>query len=552
MAPLATAGPISPLGWPAGRLHMKNTISFRLRAWWMGGCFGMALLAGLSPAGVWAQEARFDILEYRVEGTTLLPTIAVENAVYPHLGEGKGLTDVEQARESLEKAYHAAGYLTVLVTIPQQRVNEGLVRLTVTEAPVDRLRVTDSRYFLPSDIKAAAPELAEGNVPNFQDMQTELAALNRSPDRRVTPVLRPGKTPGTVEVDLKVQDSFPLHGSLELNDRYSPDTSRTRASASIRWDNLWGKQHSVGLNVQTAPGEPSESQVFSLNYTWPLRGGDFLAFYGVKSDSDVAAVGTLNVVGRGTILGARYIRPLPGSASHYHSAVFGVDYKDFDQAVNLIGSGGFNTPIKYLPFTIGWDSTWLAEQRTTRAGVSFNFHLQGLVSDEQEFADKRFKGRPAYVYLRGNFAEERTLENKYGLTVRGSWQVAGQPLISNEQFAIGGVDTVRGYLESAALGEKGLALSIEGSSPNLASQVPWLKDSPGTLRAIAFLDAGHVRVKDPITATDRFSLASLGLGLRLEASKGLDASLQWAYPLKPVGNTARGDHRFHFSVAYNW
>lgn len=510
------------------------------------------MILNLGLGSVFAQDARFNILEYLVEGTTLIPTLTVEEAVYPHLGEGKSLDDIEKAREALEKAYHAAGYLTVLVSIPQQRVNDGLVRLIVTEAPIDRLRVTDSRYFLPSEIRAAAPELAEGKVPNFQDMQTELTALNRNADRRVTPVLRPGKTPGTVEVDLKVQDNLPLHGSLELNDRYSQDTSRTRASASIRWDNLWGKQHGIGLNLQTVPGKPNESQVISLNYTWPQRGGDILAFYGLKSDSDVAAVGTLNVVGRGVILGTRYIRPLPGSDKHFHSASFGIDYKDFDQSVNLIGSGGFNTPIKYLPLTIGWDSTWLGEKATTRAGVAFNFHLQGLVGSEQEFADKRFKGKPAYAYLRGNYSQERTLGNRYSWAVRSTWQLAGQALISNEQFAIGGVDTVRGYLESAALGESGLSLSVEGKSPNLATHLFNQEESKAQLNAIAFADAGHVRVKDPITAADRFSLSSFGLGLRLQGWKGLDAALIWAYPLKTINKTERGDHRLHFTVAYEW
>ncbi len=88
----------------------------------------------------------------------------------------KTLADVEKAREALEKAYHGAGYLTVLVSIPQQKVNGGVVRLEVTEAPVDRLRVVGSRYYSLGEIKAAAPELAEGKVPNFNDMQKQLAA----------------------------------------------------------------------------------------------------------------------------------------------------------------------------------------------------------------------------------------------------------------------------------------------------------------------------------------------------------------------------------------
>lgn len=503
-------------------------------------------------ASVQAQDARFDVFEYRVEGTSLLPAITIERAVYAHMGESKTLADVEKAREALEKAYHGAGYLTVLVSIPQQRVDGGVVRLQVTEAPVDRLRVTDARFYSPEDIKAAAPSMQEGQVPNFQDVQAELTALNRSPDRRVTPVLRPGKTPGTVEVDLKVQDRFPFHGSVELNDRYSPDTTRTRASANLRWDNLWGRQHSIGLTVQTAPEKPSESRVFSLNYTLPLQSGGFLALYGIRSDSDVSAVGALNVVGRGDIFGLRYIRPLPGSEGFFHNASFGIDHKDFDQSVNLIGSGGFNTPIAYTPLSIGWDGTWLTAQRTTRAGLSFNFHTSGLGASEQEFADKRFMGRPSYMYLRGHASQERTLAGDWGIDWRASGQWADQALISNEQFAIGGLDTVRGYYESAALGELGLALSVEGRSPNLARRWPSLADTFSELRALAFVDAGHVRVIDPITETRKYTLASLGLGLRARGPNGLQAALWWAYPLKALGSTARGEQRLHFSLAYEW
>ncbi len=236
-------------------------------------------LTGLMPLPyAYAQNAQFDVFEYRVEGATLLPVALIEEAVYPHLGEAKTLDDVEGAREALERAYHAAGYLTVLVTIPQQKVEEAVIRLAVTEAPVKRLRMVDSRYFSPADIKAAIPELAEGNVPNFPEMQKQLASLNRSADRRVTPVLRAGKTPGTVEVDLKVKDQLPLHGSIELNSRQIPNTSLTRLSANVSWDNLWHRQHSLGITGLVAPQNPDESKVISANYTMPVPTGGFLAF----------------------------------------------------------------------------------------------------------------------------------------------------------------------------------------------------------------------------------------------------------------------------------
>lgn len=503
-----------------------------------------------------AQEATFDVFEYRVEGTTLLPAIVVEQAVYAYLGEKKSLADVENARESLEKAYHGAGYLTVLVSIPQQKVDGGVVKLAVIEAPVARLRVVESRYFSLGEIRAAAPELAEGKVPNFNQMQKELAALNRSSDRKVTPVLRPGKTPGTVEIDLKVQDQLPLHGNVELNDRYSQDTTRTRLTASLRWDNLWQKQHGLGITVQTAPENIDESRVFAANYTWPLASGDYLALYGVKSESDVAAVGTLNVVGNGVILGARYIMPLRSrSEGFFHTATLGVDYKDFDQSVNLIGSGGFNTPITYMPFILGWDGTWLGQselgqRRTTKFGAAFNFHLRGLVADEQEFADKRFKGRANYAYLRGSFSHEESWPTGWGVTARGGWQITAQPLISNEQFAIGGVDTVRGYLESAALGENGVSLSLEARTPNFAKHLSGVLDD---VHLLVFIDGGSVHVRQPLPGQDdRFTLAGTGLGVRFSGGHGMSAGLDWAVALQSMGNTESGDSRAHFRLGYEW
>lgn len=502
-----------------------------------------------------AQDAQFDVFEYRVEGATLLPRITVEQAVYPHLGEQKTLADVEKAREALEKAYHAAGYLTVLVAIPPQKVDEKVVRLTVTEAPVERLRVVESRYFSLGEIRAGVPQLAEGTVPHFPQMQKELAALNKSSDRRITPVLRPGKTPGTVEVDLKVKDQLPLHGNVELNDRYSADTTRTRLSASLRWDNLWQAQHGLGITVQTAPQEPDESKVFSASYTWPLASGNYLAFYAVKSDSDVAAVGTLNVRGNGVIAGARYILPLRSKTEgFFHTATLGADYKDFSQSVALVNGGGFDRPITYLPFTLGWDGTWLGRSdsgrgRTTKAGVSFNFQMRGLVADEEEFFLKRFKGRPDYSYLRGSFSHEETWPEGWGASLKGSWQVAAQPLISNEQFAIGGVDTVRGYLESAALGENGLALSLEARTPNLAKR---LDDALDEVYALVFFDGGEVRVREPITADDRFTISGTGLGVRLKGWGGVSAGLDWAVALNDLGTTERGESRAHFRLGYEW
>ena len=503
-----------------------------------------------ASVGVHAQQANtFNIFEYRVEGSTLLPTRVVEKAVYPFLGEQRSYNDVEAARTALEKAYHDAGYLTVLVTVPEQKVSDATVRLSVVEAAVSRLRVTDSRYFSLGEIKAAVPALQEGSVPQFGDVQDQMGEVNRSTDRRVTPVLRPGRESGTVEADLKVEDTYPLHGTFDLNNRNNEGTSPTRASASVHWDNLWSRLHSFGVTLQTAPEKTNDSQVLSLNYSAPLGGGETLTGYVVHSESDVAVVDGVDTIGNGDIYGVRYLIPLLGDAGFYHSLTLGADYKNFKQSVRQVGSGGFNTPIQYLPGTVGWDAGWTAPGHDARFGVSFNFQWPGVFSSDAEFADKRYKGYPGYSYLKGNFSRKDSVIADWTFEVRGSWQYATQALISNEQFSIGGADTVRGYYESAATGENGVALTLEAATPN------FIHDKTASVRdlhLVVFADAAQVSVIDPLFATSNFQLASNGVGLRLSGPRGLSLSVDWAVALNSIGTTHAGDNRAGLRVIYDW
>ncbi len=149
-------------------------------------------------------ERQIYIQEYRVEGTHKLSELEVEEAVYPYLGPGRTTEDVEQARASLEKAYQDKGYQTVSVQIPPQQVRNGVVVLQVIEGKVGRLRIHGSRYFSLEQIRKQAPSMAEGTVPNFNDVTRDIVALNQLPDRRITPSLRAGVEPGTVDIDLNV------------------------------------------------------------------------------------------------------------------------------------------------------------------------------------------------------------------------------------------------------------------------------------------------------------------------------------------------------------
>lgn len=500
-----------------------------------------------------AEESSFDVLEYRVLGNSTLPAIEVERAVYPHLGPGKTFADVESARQNLESAYRTAGYATVFVDIPEQQVDEGIVRLRVSEGRIDRVRVTGARYFSNRSIRAAVPGLERGDVPKLAEVQEQLTALNASSrDRTIVPVLKAGRTPGTVDVELQVQDKLPAHASLELNDRYTADTSRLRLTASLSYDNLFQRQHSLSFQYQTAPEEPSDSRAIVGSYVFrvPTWDNTVFALYAVDSKSDIAALGTLSVLGTGNIFGMRAIRTLTPQRDYMHNVTFGLDYKDFLEDIRLEQDEGLTTPIRYIDWSAAYTGTLRTEATMTTFNFSANFGIRGLINDSDEFADKRFMARPNYVYFRGGVQHLLQLPLRMQAFVRLSGQFAVSPLVSNEQFIIGGADTVRGYLESTNLGDYGASETFELRNDYL-SQL--LQMPAGSAYVMAFVDAGQVAVLDPLPSQiSQYSLASWGLGLRVGGWHGAELALDFARALRDSSSVRAGDDRAHFSFRYSF
>jgi len=508
--------------------------------------------AGEPQASADPDQPRFDIWEFAIAGNTLLEARLVERAVYAHLGPERTIEDVEAARQALESAYRDAGYGTVLVDIPEQDVVNGVVELRVVQGEVERLRVTGSRYFSLGRIKAGVPSLAEGQVPYLPDVQDDLAQLNRAtPDRRITPVLRPGRTPGKLEVELKVDDSLPLHAGVELNDRYSRDTERLRLNANVRYDNLWQREHSWSLAYQVAPQNRDNVEVFSSTYMFRIPDSNrIVTLYGVKTSSDVATVGTLGVVGEGTIAGVRGTLPLPAFDGYFHSLTLGLDYKDFGESIELLGADSLNTPISYQMWSLSYSGTWIGEHGETELGVILNAAPRGLGNTEKEFENKRFQSKPNFIYMTVRLS--RLQPWWFGSQLYGLFegQVADSPLISNEQFAFGGVQSLRGYLESQVFVDDGLRATVELRSPSFG---PWLWERLERLRVHGFVDAAHGRIQQPLPGQDiDFTLWSTGLGLRLGAFDGFDAELDWALPLKDSGDIDAGESRVHFSLGYDF
>jgi hemolysin activation/secretion protein len=482
-----------------------------------------------------------------VDGAHLLKNVEVEEAVYPYLGPGRTPDDVEKARAALEKAYKDKGYQTVVVEVPQQQVRGGVVMLKVVEEKVGRLRVHGSRYYSLEDIKKSAPSLAEGTVPNFNDVTRDIVALNQLADRRVTPVLKAGAEPGTVDIDLNVKDTNPLHGSVELNNRYSADTTELRVNGSVSYNNLWQAGHSIGASYQVAPQRPDDAQVFSGFYLARFPDVKWLSLMlqGTKQDSNVSTLGGTSVAGKGQSIGARAIIALPPLKDYYQTLSIGFDYKHFDQNIVVSGSK-ILAPITYYPFSVNYGGTWIGKGHETEFNASVNFHFRGLGSGTTEFDTRRYNADGGYIYLRSDLAHTQDLPFGFQMYGKVQGQVTNQPLVDSEEIGGGGLGTVRGYLESEVLGDNGVFGSLELRSPSLGD---WWKNVITDWRVYAFGEGGVVTVNDALAEqTSEFNLASVGVGTKMKLLGHFNGSLDVGMPLIGQSHTEAHDLLMTFRV----
>ncbi len=474
-------------------------------------------------------EQTLYIRQYRVVGSKVLPRAEVDDAVYGYLGPGRTAEDVEQARTALEKAYQDKGFKTVSVSVPKQSAARGVVVLVVTEAPVGRLRVQGSRYFNIDQIKNRAPSLKEGTVPNFNEVEREIIELNQSADLQVTPSLKPGAVPGTVDVELTVKDKLPLHGSVELNNRYSANTTPLRLNFDLRYSNLWQLGHTIGFGFQIAPQRPDDALVYSAYYIAPVPGVNWLSVMvqAIRQNSNVSTLGGTAVAGNGEIYGGRFLFDLPGGPGFYHSASFGLDYKHFTQDLSL-GDQLVGSPITYYPFVTSYNAALIGKGRVTELSAAITFHFRGMGSTQVEFDNRRFNADGNFVALRGTLGHEQDLP--FGFQFYGLVQGQGSPnpLVDSEQFSLGGLNTVRGYLESVVLGDSAVAGTVELRSPDLLN---WLGEDHDW-RIFGFVDGGAAFVNDPLPEQiTQYNVWSYGVGSNLRIFDHLNGALVLGIPM---------------------
>jgi hemolysin activation/secretion protein len=365
---------------------------------------------------------------------------------------------------------------------------------------------------------------------------------------KVAPVLMPGRKLGTIDVEFRVKDNLPLHGSLELNNRSSHDTTDLRLNGGLRYDNLWQKEHSLGVQYQTSPEDTEEVALVTATYNMPsfLDDDHMIALYGVWSDSDTATAENIEVIGKGTIFGGRYMMNLAPLEGYLHHVILGVDRKDFEEDIE-----GDEKPVRYWLWSISYGGIFPHKSGQTRFGLGINGSFRSLGSDDEYFENKRNKAQGNFFYITAELERIQKLWGGFHLVMTGDAQLANQPLISNEQYTAGGVNSVRGYKQSEASGDNAFHGTMELSSPNFGQLLNISKYFEFT--PYLFYDVACLELDDSLPGENvHTTLQGAGAGARGYVYKHIAYQLDWAKALEETGRTDKGDNLFHLMVRFEF
>jgi hemolysin activation/secretion protein len=278
-------------------------------------------------------------------------------------------------------------------------------------------------------------------------------------------------------------------------------------------------------------------------------------------------------------VGARLSLPLKTSAQFQSGLSGGFDYKGYaltsyktnaftltSQILDTISNPGhvttninvstINSPVPttarsldYLPLSLRYDAS-LRDSRGVTAfglGLGANTWYSGSASNLQSITGSS-ESSGYWLTLSPSMSRDFLIHTNWILALHGEGQWASQPLISNEQFGLGGVNSVRGYHEGEVFGDSGWWVGIEQKTPPKVLGLVY-RNHPLTVRASAYMEYGEVYLLDPQGRQGRTPLWGTGFGGIASIGATWEARLLVSWPLLSAGTVEEGQPRFNFSLS---
>ena len=516
----------------------------------------VALLLALCAAQVIAQTAstdspKFEIRQFKVDGNTLLKQADLDRAFAPFTGTGRDFGDVQRALEALEKAYADAGYGAIQVALPEQELNLGIVTFKVTESKIAKILFEGNRLYDEANIRNSLPALKEGQVPNVRKMGNNLRLANENPTKQTAVILRNTDTEGEVDAVVRVAEQKPLKFSLSLDNTGTAQTGEERLGIGMQHANVFNRDHVFTGQILGSPSKFSKVLIAGAGYRIPLyRTGDSLDITAGYSNVSSGVVQNLfSVSGKGSVFGLRYNVQLPRFGEVEQKLSLGYDYRAFRNDITSLAGGAQLVPdVTVHPMSLTYSGLYRAANLESNFFVSYFQNLPGgNDGGSGAIQASRTGARPGYRFFRYGMNVNKAFASDWQARLAINGQETRDALVSGEQFGLGGMDNVRGFLEREVANDRGYRGNVELYTPDFGTKI----GANWRMRALAFYDSGRAWRNHPLPSeAAAVSIASGGLGLRMARGTNMTMRLDYGIVIDAGGTQGKGEGLLRFSFVY--
>ena len=459
------------------------------------------------------------------------------------IGTEISLAKVYAIANDITLKYRDEGYILTQVIVPAQTIDKGVARLQVVEGFIDRISVQgeedneDARNL----IIAYASQISSGSALSAAEMERQLLLINDLPGINARSIISPSPTTrGAADLTI-ILERDPFEAGLGINNHGSRFLGRLQANGYAQFNSLFGKNDKITAQFVAAPDAGLELAYGSVGYEMPVgKMGTKAGFIASVTDTDPGfTLDQFDVKGLSRSLTAYASHPFKRSRN---ANVFGrlqFDWRNVESK-NNVDPDTTRDRLRVLRASVEGD---FLDRLLGVAVNSYTFQIsQGIgiwgASHKNDDNLTRNNGDPSFTKANVQVSRLQRITNEVNLQVTGRAQLSNNPLLSSEEFGIGGMSTVRGFSPSEIVGEDGI---------NGNAELRWNPQEYRDLELFSFLDSGSVWNQDQ--DGKRESLTSTGIGVRYDFPMDVAAEFVAAQPLhRDVDVYGDRKPRFFFSV----
>ncbi len=496
-----------------------------------------------------ANSPRFVLRKVDVVGNTVIDRAAINAVVKPYLGKVVTPADLEEIRRRFTRLYIDRGFINSGAVLPNQNIVNGVVTYRFVEGRITDINVAGTSHFRPEYFSSRLARASEAPF-NITDLEQEQQILLQDPlIRRLNIQILPGLVPGEARLDADVSEASRYSLFAQVADDQSPTVGEIRGQLQGSLANIVG----VGDLLTANYGRSGALNDGFVGYSVPIASDD--TRFSLRFDKNGNVVVTpalvpLDISSSYSSVGVGLSRPFYRTAEQ--NLTLGVSLERREEQTFLLGmpfdfeAGSKNgyTNVTALRFSQSWLDRNAEHALALRSTFSVGLGAFGATVVDTTLPSSRF-----FVWLGQGQYVQRIWNDIEGV-VRADLQLSDRPLFQIEQFALGGIDTVRGYREYLTVTDDAVLASAELHVPIGKLRLPYLArtDGDGLVQLVPFYDFGqgwNVGRPTPFPP----NISGVGAGLRWYLGAGITAEFYYGHALRnvSVGNSLE-DKGIYFRI----